>query len=570
MGNRDIAAARDYHERTKHSPVSIRSGPHYLDWDNQPHPFKVYESLESLPLEEHMASSGVPALEAISRSVPEGEREVTRQELGELLFLCAGVTRRRRYFGGEMLFRAAACTGALYHIDVYVVAGPLPDLDAGVYHFAPERFALTPLRTGDHRGVLVDASGGEPSVARAPAVLVFASTFWRNSWKYRDRAYRHCFWDGGTILANCLAAASARDIPARAVMGFADGPVNHLLGLNPDKEAALCLVPMGRTEPAAASSAAASSIATLPPLDYATRPLSRREVDYPAIREMHAASSLESGAEARRWRGGERDETGLAGTGDAGSAGTEEEAAAATGKTGLAGTSDAGSAGTKEAAAAATEETESAGTSEADVAATPVRELALEIEPAASLPAAGVEQVIVRRGSTRQFSHEAITLTQLSNALHYATRGVAMDVDADGSRPLNQLYLIVNNVDGAAPGTYVLDRGRGSLQLLKEGEFRREAGFLGLGQEIPHDASVNVYFLTDLDEVLLRYGNRGYRLAQMEAAITAGRLYLAAYAQGFGASGLTFFDDDVTAFFSPHAAGKSVMFLIALGRRAKK
>jgi hypothetical protein len=43
-------------------------------------------------------------------------------------------------------------------------------------------------------------------------------------------------------------------------------------------------------------------------------------------------------------------------------------------------------------------------------------------------------------------------------------------------------------------------------------------------------------------------------------------MYLAAYAQRFGASGLTFFDDEVTEFFSPHAAGKRVMFLVALGR----
>ncbi len=532
MSNRDTGAARDYHERTKHSPVSIRSVPHYLDWDNQPHPFKVYENLDSLPLEEHLASSGVPALEAISRSVPEGERSVTRQELGELLFLCAGVTRRRRYFGGEMLFRAAACTGALYHIDVYVVAGPLADLEPGVYHFAPERFVLTPLRTGDYRGALVEASGGEASVARAPAVLVFASTFWRNSWKYRDRAYRHCFWDGGTILANCLAAASARGIPARTVMGFVDGSVNHLLGLDPDKEAALCFVPVGDSGAATAPSAEA-----LPALDYATRPLSRREVDYPSIREAHAASGLESGAEARRWREGEADGNEGTGTGSTGSARMGEE--------------------------------ESARTSGPDAGATPARELPLKVEPAASLPSGSIEQVIVRRGSTRHFSHEAITLAELSNALRCATRGVAMDVDPDGARPLNQLYLIVNHVDGAAPGAYVLDRERERLQLLKEGEFRREAGFLGLGQEIPADASVNIYFLADLETVLARYGNRGYRVAQMEAAITAGRLYLAAYAQGFGASGLTFFDDDVTAFFSPHAAGKSVMFLIALGRRLK-
>ena len=42
-------------------------------------------------------------------------------------------------------------------------------------------------------------------------------------------------------------------------------------------------------------------------------------------------------------------------------------------------------------------------------------------------------------------------------------------------------------------------------------------------------------------------------------------MYLAAYAQRFGASGLTFFDDEVTEFFAPHAAGKAVLFLTALG-----
>jgi nitroreductase len=106
--------------------------------------------------------------------------------------------------------------------------------------------------------------------------------------------------------------------------------------------------------------------------------------------------------------------------------------------------------------------------------------------------------------------------------------------------------------------------------MLKEGEFRREAGHLGLGQEIPADCSVNVFYLADLNKVLARFGNRGYRAAQLEASVSAGKLYLAAYAQRLGASGLTFFDDDVTKFFSPHAVGKSVMFLLALGKSTRK
>jgi len=112
--------------------------------------------------------------------------------LAEILFLSAGITRRRSYPGGEMLFRAAACTGALYHIDIYVVCGDLADLEAGVYQFSPQDFSLRRLRAGDYRSFLVGASGEEPSITNAPCVIVSASTFWRNAWKYQARAYRHC------------------------------------------------------------------------------------------------------------------------------------------------------------------------------------------------------------------------------------------------------------------------------------------------------------------------------------------------------------------------------------------
>ena len=91
-----------------------------------------------------------------------------------------------------------------------------------------------------------------------------------------------------------------------------------------------------------------------------------------------------------------------------------------------------------------------------------------------------------------------------------------------------------------------------------------------MGQALAADASVNVFFLTDLGLVLDRLGNRGYRAAQLEASITAGRFYLGAYALRLGATGLTFYDDAVIEFFSPHAQDKSVMFLVALGKRARR
>ena len=149
--------------------------------------------------------------------------------------------------------------------------------------------------------------------------------------------------------------------------------------------------------------------------------------------------------------------------------------------------------------------------------------------------------------------------------LDRATRGVPADFIEPPGTTLLELYLIVNAVDDLVPGTYYYRRADRALELLVAGDFRRESGRLGLSQQLPADAAVNVYCLSSLLPILNRFGNRGYGAAQLEGGITGGRMYLAAYAQHFGATGLTFFDDEVIEFFSPHAAGKEAMFLVALG-----
>jgi len=68
--NFSSAAAWTYHEATKHSYASIRNTPHFLDWANQPLPFKVYPTLEVLPLPAEVRQTGVAALSAIAESVP--------------------------------------------------------------------------------------------------------------------------------------------------------------------------------------------------------------------------------------------------------------------------------------------------------------------------------------------------------------------------------------------------------------------------------------------------------------------------------------------------------------------
>jgi SagB-type dehydrogenase family enzyme len=499
MDNRDISAARTYHGDTKHSEISIRSTPHFLDWPNQPLPFKLYRDLEPRPLPKEGESSSVAALDAIAEEEEElqGEREPDLNELARIFHFSAGITKAKTYAGGQILFRAAACTGALYHIELYLACRELPGLEAGLYHFGPSDFGLRKLRDGDWRAVLVEASGDEPSLVTAPAVILFTSTFWRNSWKYRQRAYRHSFWDSGTLMANLLAEAASMELPARIVLGFRDDLVNRLLDVDPHREVALGLVAVGRV-----FSPPPSPPGPIDALGYETVPLSPSEVDYPEIRGMHQASVLERSDDVARWRGAppERKDTDPGG-----------------------------------------------------------QQFTLDASSERRDP---LEEVILRR--------TPITFAELSVILDRTTRGIRADYLEPFGAYINDLYLIVNAVGGLPSGTYVYQRERKALEQLREGEFRQEAGRLDLGQELAADASVNIYAMCDLEPVLERYGNRGYRAAQFEGGVLGGKVYLAAYAQGLGASGLTFFDDDVTRFFLPHAGGKSVMFLVAVGKAARR
>jgi hypothetical protein len=96
------------------------------------------------------------------------------------------------------------------------------------------------------------------------------------------------------------------------------------------------------------------------------------------------------------------------------------------------------------------------------------------------------------------------------------------------------------------------------------------SGYLCLGQSLFSQASAVLFLMSDLKKVLEALGNRGYRASQFEAGVIAGKIYLAAYALGIGASGSTFFDDAVTEFFSPHAENKSTMIAVGIGKPAYK
>ncbi|HLJ07859.1 MAG TPA: hypothetical protein VKX24_04935, partial [Acidimicrobiia bacterium] len=129
-------------------------------------------------------------------------------------------------------------------------------------------------------------------------------------------------------------------------------------------------------------------------------------------------------------------------------------------------------------------------------------------------------------------------------------------------------HLIANRLDGLEPGAYVYDQ---AFALLGSGDFSAEAGYLCLEQVLGRDAAATHFLMADLPAVLATLGERGYRAAQLEAGVTGGRIYLAAEAHRIGATGLTFYDDEVTAFFAPPGVPpRSCMLVTAAGPATRR
>ena len=496
-GSSDGRVARRFHDRTTHTPASVRTSGHTLDWDVKPFPFKVYTDCPAVELPRAFDPVAMDTLPALGGAFAP-DAPLSLERLACLLYLTAGVTKKKVYGpGAEVLFRAAASTGALYQTEVYVAAGAVDGLTPGLYHFCPGDFTLRRLRDGDVRGVLARAAA-DPDLGHRAAVVILSAIYWRNTWKYQARAFRHLFWDSGTMLANLGAAGAALGLRPRIITGFVDRDVNRVLAIDAHRETTLELVGLGPLTTAAPDATPVDRIA------HETLPLSSSEVDYPALREMVEASSLDTPEAVTASRGGEAPPP------------------------------------------------------------RPARGALVALPPPLRHAGRTLSETIQRRGSTRQFAQAPIDAEYFATALWAASRPTPWDV-ASG---LVEAFVIVNAVDAVASGAYRYVAEAHALETITRGAFRDRAGHLCLEQPLAADASAVIFFLAPLDALLGRWGERAYRLVNLEAGLAGGRAYLAAYALGFGASGLTFYDRLVVDFFAPASQGLDAIFVTALGQSA--
>ncbi len=397
------------------------------DLDRLPWFYKRYErSLPRVLLPRDLPTTTAPAIEVLAGTAHTSGVPLDLRQLSRLLHLSAGVTRTAERPYATWLFRAAGSAGGRFPLEIYVAVPEGAGLPAGVHWHDPLEHAL--VQVGP-------APRGEPT-------LVVTGVPWRTGWRYRERGFRHVYWDAGTMLGQLLAVADGAGLIAHLYTRFPDYAVSELVGADGVHEWPVAVVALGEG---------------LPAFD-ATGPAVPSKVD---------AAPLEFPLVTSAQRAGDRDTLGR-----------------------------------------------------------PLdRGAPVDVPAARTKP---IDEVVLARGSQRRMD--------VTRGLPEATLWTSMFVAMRGIDVPHRV--VVHAVDGLVPGVY---RWPDLAAPARAGVLRDELYRVCLEQGLASEAAFVAIGATDVRSL----DDREYREAQLAAGMVEGRLHLAAYSLGAGATGMTFLDSEI-------------------------
>lgn len=138
--------------------------------------------------------------------------------------------------------RVAPSAGGTYPMELYLVAGKVAGLRAGVYHYLPDEHAVRSLRFGDARRDLARVAFGQRAIVAAPAVVVLACDYSRTTSRYGERGVRYTHMEAGHVGQNVHLESEALGLGTVMIGAFDDDSVKSVLGITQDP---LYIMPVG-------------------------------------------------------------------------------------------------------------------------------------------------------------------------------------------------------------------------------------------------------------------------------------------------------------------------------------
>ena len=489
-----------YHHVTKHSYHSVRTNAHFLDWHTQPDPFRTYEGapLITFPAEPGFPRAGTFATMAAlaeGATTAKGSKSEYREEvqldvtwLSQLLWHSMAISAWKKVprTGYRYSLRVNPSSGNLHPTETYLALRGFTGVHDGLYHYRADRHALE-LRSGGNWTEQIARALVLPWAAGSPLIVGLTSIFWREAWKYRDRAYRYCCHDLGHATMSLLLAARALGLSGGAVAHFSDLRLTHALGLAGSDEAPMAFLVFPSQSPSERLSAPPQQEPAGVPNE-----LSAEEVPYDLLLGMHRSTMLGDPVEplpriSPVHAGAAHDQPSLPGPAH-------------------------------------------------DTPLGPTvrrRRSALDFE--ARTPP-------IERDKVEQLLDFATRDWPADWRGNFGGETTPVERGAD----FVTLYLYFHRVRDSEPGVYRWDKSSRKLEQLHRANVERVAAYLSLEQPPAGNACFAVSMIADLAEAARVFGNRAYRYVHFEAGAIGQRFYVGAEALGWNATGIgAFYDDDV-------------------------
>jgi SagB-type dehydrogenase family enzyme len=554
----------EYHHATKHTVEKLRSYGHRLDWNSQPNPFLHYDGVPLVDLPHEFSVSGddffTTAADSINRAqatsnadgtgslvISRNETGSTAQFVSSLLFYSMAISAWKQVVGTDhkWALRVNASSGNLHPTDTHVlVKDDREGLEAGSYHYRVDEHKLEKRASGDLITPLMRRLGVQGEAP--PLVLCLTSIFFREAWKYRDRAFRYCHHDAGHALAAITLSAEALGWSVRIIGLFPDDEVGQFIGLKDSSEkpmAFVLLAPASRNLFPGHSDLLSffdesildleGNEGTLHAGSSLGKPnrLSSNIIDYPSIDRVYQSTKYDFDAflAARR---------------------RQKEFA----------NSPIEKCGPIQACAEPYQ-----------VDFDYTRDSAISLHESVHQTIRGRRSAVDMDGRTGM-AREHLEIILRTSTLGFPADFQGVDQLEDGrwrkpsSAHLIHLYLYVHRVNGMPAGLYYFDRFENQLVPLLLSDQREIAKATSCFQDIACDGAFSVSMVADFVTGYRLYADRCYRLAHYEAGYIGQMMYLSAFALGHDATGIgCFVDDDINKYLALDS-GKEVIYNFTFGK----
>jgi len=495
----------EYHWKTSYD--RYRMDGHFLDWENQPNPFKKYAGIQAISLGTVSRFSEKSLWQLTSPPISQPEPKALNKDLiAQLLYLAGGITAKSRQAGKDFYFRSVASAGALYPAEIYVGLYDVKNLEPGIYHFGADDFALTLLRRGNFSRLLNEICSASSEDHHPPTSFFLTGIFFRSAWKYRARAFRYVLLDSGHLLENLILALASEDLAFTCHYDFRDEKVGQLIGLDSQREVGLvCVNVLGKPLPVTQAPVAQDTTAVdpLPDKIIEAGRVSHREVVYDDILEACRAGIQEPASDRVQV------------------------------------------------------------TMFNDIGVTPTSWVSIEKSDTDS-EEQSYPQAVLHRRSKRNYINQLLAKKKFMRLLDLLCRSARQDGDDDPFACLTVGFL-TGNIDGFEPGFYLLDPEKRRAGQVISGNLLEAMALVCLDQKWLTNAAAHFLFMANLKVLDQNYGARGYRYAMLNAGRLGQLIYLGATALGLGCCGIGALYDGEARGLLDLNEDSALLYLVAAG-----